>query len=64
MVREFFNAYMSRGKLTKDEMKSWILKFKKELSEDPTHYAYTDNPKEFANKYLNKVLDKIDEYGL
>ena len=55
---------MSRGKLTKDEMKSWILKFKKELSEDPTHYAYTDNPKEFANKYLNKVLDKIDEYGL
>lgn len=53
---------MPRGNLTKDEMRTWVLGIKKELSEDPTHYAYSDNPKELANKYLNRILDKIDEY--
>lgn len=61
--REFFITYMPRGQLSKDEMKTWVLRFKRELSEDPTHYAYSDNPKELANKYLNKILDKIDEYA-
>ena len=54
---------MSRGKLSKDEMKTWVLRLKKELSEDSTHYAYSDNPRELVNKYLNKILNKIDEYA-
>ena len=52
---------MPRGILTKDEIKHWILKFKKELSEDPVYYL--SNPKNIADKYLNKILDKIDEYS-
>mgnify|MGYP003662119667 CR=1 FL=1 len=51
---------MPRGKLTKEEIKTWVLRFKKELSEDPTEYS---DPKNLANKYLNKILDKIDEYA-
>lgn len=52
---------MPRCKLTKDEIKHWVLRFKKELHEDSTYYS-TD-PKVLANKYLNKVLDKIEEYS-
>ena len=52
---------MPRGRLTKDEIKHWVLRFKNELSEDPVYYA--SDPKNIANKYLNKVLDKIDEYS-
>lgn len=52
---------MPRGKLTKDEIRCWVLRYKKELSEDPTYY--TSDPKQLANKYLNRILDKIDEYA-
>jgi hypothetical protein len=52
---------MPRGILTKDEIKHWILRFKKELSEDPNYYS--SDPKNVANIYLNKILDKIDEYS-
>ena len=51
---------MPRGKLTKDEMKVWVLKCKKELYYENINYA-TDI-KSLANRYLNKVLDKIEEY--
>lgn len=57
---EGFLLIMPRGKLTRDEMKYWVLKYKKELSEDPTYYS--SDPKNLANKYLNRILDKIDEY--
>ena len=53
--------FMPRGKLTRDEMKYWILKCKKDLADDPIYY--TADPKQLANKYLNRILDKIDEYS-
>jgi hypothetical protein len=52
---------MPRGKLTKEEIKHWVLRFKRELSEDPMYYS--SDPKNIADKYLNRVLDKIDEYA-
>jgi hypothetical protein len=51
---------MPRGRLTKDEMKASVLKIKNEL-----HYEninYSTDIKSLANKYLNKVLDKIEQY--
>lgn len=60
MIEDFF-MFMSRGKLTRDEMKYWILKCKKDLADDPIYY--TSDPKQLANKYLNRILDKIDEYS-
>ncbi len=59
MKQSFFNA-MPRGQLTKDEMRYQVLKLKKELCEE--HIGYTSDPKALADQYLNKVLDKIDEY--
>lgn len=47
---------MPRGRLTKDEMKMQVLKLKNEL-----HNLYHYD-KELAHRYLNKVLDKIEEY--
>ena len=51
---------MPRGRLTKDEMKVNVLKLKQELQKESI--GYTSDPKALANQYLNKVLDKIDEY--
>ena len=49
---------MPKNQLTKDELKVRVLKLKDGL--------YKDQPgcdsKGLANKYLNKVLDLIDEY--
>jgi hypothetical protein len=51
---------MPRGQLTKNIIKSEVLKIKHELhNEDIT---WTSDPKGLASKYLNKVLDKIEEY--
>lgn len=52
---------MPRGKLTKEEIKYWVLKCKKDLANDSTYFS-TD-PKQLANKYLNIILNKIDEYS-
>lgn len=49
---------MPRGNLTRDEIKCEVLKLKKELCQEP----YSDGIKFLADKYLNKVLNKIDEY--
>ena len=50
--------FMSKNQLTKDELKVRILKLKNRL--------YSDQPswdsKGLAHKYLNEVLDIIDEY--
>ena len=52
---------MPRGLLTKEEMKCQVLKLKQKLqTEDAT---YTSDPKALASKYLNMILDKIDEYA-
>ena len=49
---------MPRGQLTKDEIKVQVEKLKTELYNEKTY-----EPKDLAHKYLNKVLDKIAEYG-
>lgn len=48
---------MSRNQLTKDEINCWVLKCKNDLYEEKTIEL-----KELANKYLDKVLNKIAEY--
>ena len=54
---------MPTGHLTKDIIKCEVLKLKPQLnSEDIGHWSA--DPKKLANNYLNKVLDKIDEYRL
>ena len=50
---------MPRGHLTKDIIKTEVLKLKAELDRE----GWSSDPKSMANKYLNKVLDKIDEYA-
>lgn len=52
---------MPRGRLTKEIIKCEVLKIKKELYEDG---SWVSDPKGFAHKYLNKILDKIEEYGV
>jgi hypothetical protein len=51
---------MPRGQLTKDSIKNEILKIKLEL--DREDVKWDSDPKVLAHKYLNKVLDKIEEY--
>ena len=50
---------MPRGQMTKDELKCHILKLKNQVDTDEGY----PGEKEIAHKYLNKVLDKIEEYG-
>lgn len=53
---------MPRGRLTKDIIKCEVLKLKSNLEKEWVH-KYDVDPKWLAHQYLNKVLDKIDEYG-
>jgi len=50
---------VSKNQLTKDEFRVRVLKLKAQLEDDPTWHS---NPKDLTHKYLNKVLDIIDEY--
>ena len=50
---------MPRNELTKEEMKCEVLKLKKKLQ----HEHYSEGIQFLADKYLNAVLDKIDEYA-
>lgn len=59
MEAEFFSI-MPRGQLTKDEIKQQILKLKIKLQNEQV--TFTSDPKALADKYLNEVLDKIEEY--
>lgn len=52
---------MPRGQLTKQEIKNYTLLCKHELWEE--NASYTSDPKALAHKYLNKILDKIEEYA-
>ena len=52
---------MPRGKITKDEIKCAVLKLKHNLYNE--NVTWTSDPKSLAQQYLNRVLDKIDEYG-
>jgi hypothetical protein len=48
---------MSKNQITKDEIKVHVEKLKTELYNEQTLKS-----KELAHKYLNMVLDKIEEY--
>jgi hypothetical protein len=48
---------MSKNQITKKEIKVQVEKLKTELYNEQTYES-----KELAHKYLNKVLDKIEEY--
>ena len=50
---------MPKNQINKEEIKIRVLKLKHKLSKE-NHYS--SNPKELAHKYLNEVLDIIDEY--
>ena len=52
---------MPKNQLTKDELKCWVLKLKQSLYEEKIT-QYTADPKTLANLYLNKVLEKINEF--
>jgi hypothetical protein len=58
---EFFFLYMPRGYLSKDIIKYEILKIKRDLDKEWMNKSGYD-PKWLAHQYLNKVLDKIEEY--
>ena len=49
---------MPRGQLDRDELKCHILKLKHQVDIDEGY----PGEKAIAQKYLNKVLDKIEEY--
>ena len=50
--------FMPRNQLNKDELKVHILKLKSQIDSDEGY----PGEKEIAHKYLNKVLDKLEEY--
>ena len=52
---------MSRNEMSKDELKVRVLKLKHKLYEDQVNQLIT-NPKVLAHKYLDEVLNIIDEY--
>ena len=53
---------MPRGQLTKDIIKCDVLKIKRDLDTEWMDKSGFD-PKWLAHHYLNKVLDKIEEYS-
>lgn len=50
---------MPRNHITKDEIKVLIMKQKNKVADEP---HYTSDPKAIANKHLNELLDKIEEF--
>ena len=51
---------MPRNQLTKDEFIIKILKLKKDIDEEPS--TVWQGEKDCAHKYMNKVLDLLNEY--
>lgn len=51
---------MPRNQITKDEIKCYILKMKNELYNE----NYSEGMNFLADKYLNKILNKIEEYRM
>ena len=58
-MRFITNQTMSKNNLPKEELKVRVLKLKHKLYRDDQWYS---DPKGLAHKYLNEVLDIIDEY--
>ena len=53
---------MPRNQLTRDEVKVRVEKLKNDLYYE--EHRYGDEARGLAHKYLNMVLDAIDEYRL
>ncbi len=53
---------MPRGQITKDIVKYEVLKLKTQLDQEWMNKSGYD-PKWLAHQYLNKLLDKIEEYS-
>jgi hypothetical protein len=51
---------MPRNYLTKDEIKSFVLEQKFKLNQE--NIEYSSDPKTLATKYINQILDRIEEY--
>jgi len=50
---------MSKNKVSLDEIKAFVEVTKHQMINDRD---CNSSPKDFANKYLNKILDKLSEY--
>lgn len=51
---------MPRNQLTKEQIKCDVLKLKRDLHNE--NIQWSSDPRNLANRYLNSVLDKIEEY--
>ena len=51
---------MPKNKLEKEEFKVRVLKLKNEVEGEPS--TVWQGEKDLAHKYLNKIIDIIDEY--
>jgi hypothetical protein len=51
---------MPRNELTKEQIRCYVERLKNELYNE--YVEYNSDPKWLAHKYLNKVLNKIQEY--
>jgi hypothetical protein len=51
---------MPRNHINKEIAKIEILKLKRDIDFEDVNYI--NDPKQLAHKYLNKILDKLDEY--
>ena len=62
VIKQYENylSVMPRNPLDKDELKAKVHKLKHEIDNEPETFWQGD--KDLANKYLNRVLDIIDEY--
>jgi hypothetical protein len=59
-MKRSFIFCMSRNQLNINELKVFVEKLKLELRADNIYVSY--DPKRYADKYLNRVLDKLSEY--
>ena len=53
---------MPRNALTKEELRNYVLKLKSKLFDEDSKLVI--DSKDLAHKYLNMVLDKIEEYRI
>lgn len=51
---------MPKNQMSKDELLCHVLKLKNEVNEEPK--TVWQKEKDLAHKYLNKVIDRIEEY--
>jgi hypothetical protein len=51
--------FMPRNQISAGELKVFVLNLKNDLRNES---IYLSDPKLYVNKYLNKVLDKLEEY--